>query len=307
MEILGTKKGSRQAGRLRAKPRFSVVIISRNEGQELESTVANVVETLPDEQRELIVVDDGSTDGSTGFLRRMPSVRVVRSEGIGVARSRNLGASHASGDIVVFADAHVRAPAGWAEPIADALRDPAVGAVAPGVYSLTEPRRRGFGLDLVGADLHARWKGKLAQQPYEVAVLPGCFLAMRRSTVRATGGLDPEMRQLGGNDGELTLRLWLLGYRQLVVPQVEVGHLFRTTIPYEATWTAVVHNRLRTALVHFGPERVQRVVQALRVYDRFPAGVAMMLDTNVFARRQAITAQRKFDDDWYFRKFQIEC
>ncbi len=41
---------------------ISVVIISRNEGDELERTVRNIVRTLPRARRELIVVDDGSTD-----------------------------------------------------------------------------------------------------------------------------------------------------------------------------------------------------------------------------------------------------
>src|ERR1051325_8302861 len=102
---------------LPSSPRISVVIISRNEGHELNATVTNIRETLPPERRELIVVDDGSTDGSTAFLKDMPEAIVVRSDGVGVARARNFGAAHSTGDIILFADAHVRAPHGWYEPI----------------------------------------------------------------------------------------------------------------------------------------------------------------------------------------------
>ena len=48
-------------------PMISLVIISRNEGSELEATVANLMQTVPATQREIIVVDDSSTDGSTEF------------------------------------------------------------------------------------------------------------------------------------------------------------------------------------------------------------------------------------------------
>jgi len=252
-------------------------------------------------------VDDGSTDGSADFLEGADDTLLLRSDGLGVAKARNFGASRSSGDIVLFADAHVRAPEGWYEPLADALRDPAVGAVAPGVFSLTEPKRRGFGLDLIGAELHARWRNRQGATPYPVPVLPGAFLAMRRETFAITGGYDPGLQDLGGNDNELSCRFWLLGYQLLVVPGVEVGHLFRSVPPYPTKWSAVVHNRLRMAFVHFGPSRVERILRALRIYESFPAGVAMMLDTDVLSRRAVMAGVRRFDDDWFFRKFQLEC
>ncbi|MDR3702038.1 MAG: glycosyltransferase [Candidatus Sulfopaludibacter sp.] len=287
--------------------KVSIVVISRNEGEELAATVNNLRETLPPSRRELIVVDDGSTDGSAGFLDGAVDVMLLRSEQLGVAKARNFGASRATGEIILFADAHIRAPQGWFDPLVEALREPSVGAVSPGVYSLTEPRRRGFGLDLIGAELHARWRNRQGSVPYPVPVLPGAFLAMRRTTFLATGGYDSGLHQLGGNDNELSCRFWLLGYRLLVVPQVEVGHLFRAAPPYPTNWSAVVHNRLRMAFIHFGAERVERVLRALRVYESFPAGAAMLLDTDVFSRRTQMAEIRQFDDDWFFQNFQLEC
>jgi glycosyltransferase involved in cell wall biosynthesis len=290
-----------------ATPRISVVVITRNEGSELEATVANLLRTVPPSQVELIVVDDGSTDHSTDFLDSLPGVTVLRSPGQGVARARNLGALHTSGDIILFADAHVRAPHGWHIPVAEALRDQRVGAVAPGIYSLTDPERRGFGMSLAGPDLRVPWLRKAGSAPYPVPVLPGGFLAMRRETYLRTGGYDPGMRQLGGNDAELSCRLWLSGYEQKVVPQLEVGHLFRAAAPYPAKWVALLHNRLRMALVHFHAERVERVVHALRAYEAFPAAVAMTLDTDVQERRALMARTRSFNDDWFFERFSLAC
>ena len=283
----------------------SVVVITRNEGAQLEATVANLLRTLPARGRELIVVDDGSTDDSTAFLRAHPKIRVLRSAGIGVANARNLGASHSTGDAVVFCDAHMRVPKGWHRALLEPLESPRVGAVAPGIYSLTEPRRRGFGLNLSGPDLRVRWTPKVGSSPSAVAILPGCFLAMRRDVFDATGGFDPGLRQLGGNDNELSIRLWLLGYELLIVPAIEAGHLFRTRIPFDATWAAVVHNRLRTAFVHFRQERIARVVDALRAYEAFPNGLAMTAADDMFARRTALHAQRQRNDDWFFEAFGL--
>ena len=286
---------------------LSVVVITKNEGAELRATLDDLRRTLPKTRREIIVVDDGSTDGSTACVASYPDVRLLHTDGVGVANARNFGASHAGGDAVLFCDAHMRVPARWHRAILEPLESPRVGAVAPGIYSLTEPERRGFGLFLSGPDLQAQWKQKNGRGPAPVPVLPGCFLAMRRDVFAATGGFDCGMRQLGGNDNELSLRLWLLGYELLIVPGVEVGHLFRTTIPFDATWAAVVHNRLRTAFVHFGRERIERVVHALRQYKSFPTGLAMTVEGDTFARRGHLMAERRRTDDWFFEFFGMTC
>lgn len=282
-----------------------MVIVSRNEGAELEATVRNVLDSLPAARRELIVVDDASTDGSTEFLNGLAEVVLVRSSGAGVARARNYGGARASGEVIVFCDAHMRAPRGWHEPFLDVLQRPEVGAVAPGVYSLEEPDRRGYGMELRGLDLHTTWRRKNGSEPRQAPVLPGCFLAMRRQTFQRTGGFDSGMCRLGGNDAEISCRLWLLGYEQWVVPEIEVGHLFRIATPYQADWSSVVHNRLRTAFVHFAPSRIESVVRELRRYEAFPAAIAMLADTDISARRQEMKASRRFDDDWFFGKFPV--
>ena len=67
--------------------RVSIVIITRNEGAELRTTVENAIQTVPASDREIIVVDDGSEDGSTGFLDGCSEVQLVRTNGLGVARA----------------------------------------------------------------------------------------------------------------------------------------------------------------------------------------------------------------------------
>jgi glycosyltransferase involved in cell wall biosynthesis len=84
--------------------RFSIVIPTLNEGGLLAMTTNSILSgtTYPD--YEIIVVDDGSTDDSTAFYERYPNplVKVVHTNGQGVARARNLGAAHACGEFLVF-------------------------------------------------------------------------------------------------------------------------------------------------------------------------------------------------------------
>jgi len=94
-------------------PSISVVVIALNEGSNLRRTVENLQSTL-NGNSEILVVDDGSDDKCADFLADGDSpVRLVRSDHLGVAAARNFGASQTSGDVILFADAHITVQPGW--------------------------------------------------------------------------------------------------------------------------------------------------------------------------------------------------
>ena len=77
------------------QPDISAIVVTLNEGQQLIRTVEHLEAALPG-RREIIVVDDGSTDGSLDFMRHgREGVIVLRTDQIGVARARNCGARSA--------------------------------------------------------------------------------------------------------------------------------------------------------------------------------------------------------------------
>src|SRR5262245_56826759 len=85
-----------------AHPSISVVIPARNESHYLRPTVEQFQDTLPPGS-EIIVVDNGSTDGSSEFLLGAGAgARLLRTQPLGVAGARNWGAWHSSGEIIVF-------------------------------------------------------------------------------------------------------------------------------------------------------------------------------------------------------------
>src|SRR4026207_444258 len=124
----------------RKQRRISVVVISRNEGASLQSTVENLEDTLPP-NGDVLVIDDGSTHGSAPLLarRRRRGVRRVRRRRSGVTKARTLGARSCRGDVIVFADAHITLAPFWWRPLLELLEDPRVGAAAPPLPPLAIP------------------------------------------------------------------------------------------------------------------------------------------------------------------------
>jgi glycosyltransferase involved in cell wall biosynthesis len=284
----------------------SVVIISLNEGESLRRTVDNMLATLPPAS-EVIVVDDGSSDGSADFLDSSYPVTLLRpSERLGVSGARNYGAGHARGRILVFSDAHVIAPDGWYETLAELLTRPEIGAVAPAVSMMQPGGSIGYGQKWRDAGLGVEWLGCRGVEPYAVPLLCGCFLALRREVFLSIGGFDPGMILWGAEDCELSIHLWSLGYECWVAPQVVIQHAFRAQFPYQVKWAPVLHNRLRLASVHFGARRLARVLDRLKPYNEFAEAAARLLVGDIGDRCSRIRAVRQRHDDSFFQRFALE-
>jgi glycosyltransferase involved in cell wall biosynthesis len=281
-------------------PTISVIVLALNEGERLRETVEALQITLP-AGAEIVVVDDGSSDGCADFLLGS-DVRLLHTHEFGTAKARNFGVRHAAGDILVFADAHIQLPEGWWRPMLELLRDPIIGAVASVVSDTTEPDCKGYGMRL-RRDITIEWLPRRQETPYPVALIPWCCTAMRRDTFEASGGFDEGMIRWGGVDMEFSVRLWLLGYELWLIPQVEIFHFFREDRPYHVEWSWVIHNRLRLALVHFNRTRISRAVEALRDHEAFASALSLTVDRDIFSRRAELAAARVRDDEWFFSRF----
>jgi len=286
----------------------SVVIPSHNEGQQLLDTVDCLLVGLPP-AGEIVVVDDGSTDGSGEQLARLghPGVRVLRpAERLGAARARNYGATCATGEVLVFSDAHVRLAPDWPARLLPVLVEPGVGAVAPAVSVMHASHGAvGYGFQWKDAALNVDWLGWQGEQPHAVPLLPGCFLCIRHDLFAQIGGFDNGLMVWGSEDGELSLRVWLLGYECWVVPTLEVVHLFRAAHPYTVEWELVLHNLLRVGVVHFGQARLARMIASFGANAAFANAFARLLEGDAWARRAWLRSRRLHDDDWFFRRFEM--
>jgi glycosyltransferase involved in cell wall biosynthesis len=291
----------------KARTAVSVVIPALNEGRNLVDTVQCVLENSDWPALEVIVVDDGSADGSpeaVAALVPQGRVQVVREQGLGVARARNRGAQAASGEVIVFLDGHCYVPPGWLAPLVEALSSEKAALAGPAFTNILDTRMQACGITWGDASLDNVW----LPCPAQVAPVPfhiGACQAVRANVFHAIGGYDCGMGRWGSEDIELCLRLWLLGYAVYAQPASLVYHLFRTSRPYDVEVSQVLHNKLRLILLHFEGDRLARVLAPLLTVTGIAQSLAQSFDSDLYRCRQTLFARRKYDMDWFCQRFEI--
>jgi cellulose synthase/poly-beta-1,6-N-acetylglucosamine synthase-like glycosyltransferase len=96
-------------GAVRAWPPISIIVAARNEAHRLPGRLANLQELTYPGRREIVVVSDGSTDGTLEALRTFaPHVKIIDLPAGGKPRALNAGVAASTGEILVFADARQR-------------------------------------------------------------------------------------------------------------------------------------------------------------------------------------------------------
>jgi polypeptide N-acetylgalactosaminyltransferase len=291
----------------RVPPVASVIIVSHNEGDRLRDTVRAIVETTP-ASVEIIVVDDDSTDGSTGFLlQERPARTLVRPpRRLGVASARNYGVRAARGAVLIFSDAHVEPLPGWFEPLYGTIVEAGAAAAAPAVRPMGSGGAPGYGFTWLHPSLTTAWLRQRPETTVPVPFLCGCFFAVSRLAFEQTGGFDDGLVKWGLEDAELSLRLWRQGHSCVVTPDAEIRHLFRPRFPYQVDWQTTLHNVIRVAIVHFGERALERVINEFAGNPALPSVLARIVDSDVWSRRAAVDALCSHDDAWFFARFGMD-
>jgi cellulose synthase/poly-beta-1,6-N-acetylglucosamine synthase-like glycosyltransferase len=167
---------------------------------------------------EVVVVDDGSTDG-TGDRAREAGARVLRTEGEGPARARNVGLAAATTPLIIFTDADCAPRPGFVAALLAPFADPAVGG-AKGAYE-TEQRR------LVARFVQQEYEERYARMARRERIdfVDTYAAAYRLDLLRSVGGFDERYRRPSTEDQELSFRVAATGARLVFVPAARVGHL----------------------------------------------------------------------------------
>ncbi len=299
----------------------SIILASRNEGVMLSRTVHSMLGASCEMPFDIIVVDDGSTDGSVSSEAFAPdaTVRMLRTPGLGIAPARNAGARLAPGEMLVFCDAHITVPDGWLDGLAYALEDQRCDAVTPGIGPLEPIEFIPLYKIALSAPINAVGCGRIFRSLVHNTWLPahsksmecpilsgGCF-AISRDAWAHIGGYEDAFRGYGYDEEEISLKLWLFGHRLMTVPDVVIRHRFRPAAPYHIANEDMMHNRMYAALCHFNNARTQRLMDFMRGYPVFETITKEVFTAdNMKTKREAYRAARMYDDDWYFRKFALD-
>lgn len=200
--------GNGEAGVNEPIDRLSVVVPTYNRRERLHRVLSALAAQHVDVPVEVVVVSDGSTDGTDEFLRGdLPlPIRPVFQDNQGPSVARNAGIDHATGDLIVFIDDDVVVEAGALEAHLDAHRRLGDRMVVIGPM-----------LDPVDIELlpWVRWEQRQLAKQYD-AMNAGRFEAtcrqfytgnasVRREHLVALGGFDPEFRR--AEDVELAFRM----------------------------------------------------------------------------------------------------
>jgi GT2 family glycosyltransferase len=214
------------------RPTLSVVIPVHNGGHDFGRCLRRLRDSDPTTAVELIVVDDGSTDGSAALAESFGATVVRNAAPLGPASARNAGARAAKGSIVFFLDADVAVhPDTLSRAVARFEADPGLAALF-GSYD-DEPTAPGLVSQFRNLLHHyVHQQGTFTDDARPARTFwTGCG-AIRRQVFLDLGGFDPDLyRRPAIEDIEFGYRVARAGFRTILARDVQATHMKRWTLP----------------------------------------------------------------------------
>ncbi|KAI6176609.1 Polypeptide N-acetylgalactosaminyltransferase [Aphelenchoides bicaudatus] len=238
-------------------PDTSVIICFHNEAWSvLLRTVHSVLERTPDRYlNEIILVDDFSDMEHTkkplqDYMAQFPKVKIIRLEKReGLIRARLRGAAVAKGGVLTYLDSHCECMEGWVEPLLDRIHKNQSTVVCPVIDVIDDDTfeyhySKAFFTNVGGFDwsLQFNWHPiperdrrdrKRAIDPVRSPTMAGGLFSIDRRYFEKLGTYDPGFDIWGGENLELSFKIWMCGGTLEIVPCSHVGHIFRKRSPYK--------------------------------------------------------------------------
>jgi len=232
-------------------PTVSVVVPFYNEHwTTLLRTFHSVINRSPEKLlKQVILVDDASTKTDLGqqlddYIKQFSIVSVVRiKERAGLITARLAGAKEATAEVILFLDSHTEANVNWLPPLLDPIASDYRTAVCPFIdvvdfnnfqYRAQDEGARGAfdwqlfykRLPLLPEDL------KHPTEPFKSPVMAGGLFAISSKFFWELGGYDPGLEIWGGEQYELSFKIWQCGGTMVDAPCSRVGHIYRKYSPF---------------------------------------------------------------------------
>ncbi|MCX4664159.1 glycosyltransferase [Streptomyces uncialis] len=187
----------------------SVLVPAYNEAKCIENTVRSLMDS--DHPIEIIVIDDGSSDGTARIVEdlRLPNVRVVRQLNAGKPAALNRGIANARYEIIVMMDGDTVFEPSTVRELVQPFGDPGIGAVAGNA-------KVGNRDSLIGAWQHIEYVMgfNLDRRMYDLLrcmpTIPGAVGAFRRSALERVGGMSDDTL---AEDTDITMAMHRDGWK----------------------------------------------------------------------------------------------
>ena len=250
-------------------PRITVVVCTYNGSRVIRDCLEGLA-LLDYPSFEVIVVDDGSTDG-TADIALQYDVRLIRTENRGLSSARNTGLEAATGEIVAYIDDDAYPDPQWLKYLAltfGATQHAGVGG--PNIAPADDGPIATCVANAPGGPVHVLLSDREAEH------IPGCNMAFRKTCLEAIGGFDPQFR-VAGDDVDICWQLmeggWSLGFQ----PAAMVWHHRRNSV--RAYWKQQRgYGKAEALLKNKWPEKYNdtgQLIWAGRIYSR---GLTRSLD-----------------------------
>ncbi len=249
----------------------------------------------------VIVVDDGSTDGSGDVAAAHGAEVVRRPRAGGPAIARNAGLELVRTPLVAFVDSDIRLEPGWHTRLLPHFNDPSVAMVAPRVVGdAAERADRLARYEVVRSPVDMGPQAGYVRSGNRASYLPAAMLLARTEAMEEMAGFDPEM--MVGEDVDLVWRLGDAGWRVRYEPGSTVFHdarptlfgLLRRRVDY-GTSAAALHRRHPGKVAPVGVSPWSAAVWAAALLGQFSLAGVLAGATSV---RLASSLKGRVRDRW---------
>jgi glycosyltransferase involved in cell wall biosynthesis len=206
---------------------LSIVVCTCNRIDKLKRCIDAILASRSDAERELIVVDNGSTDATSAYLHELSTKRTslpiisIREPRRGLARARNAGWRAANGEIVAFVDDDCYAAPDFADAVTAAFADPAIDFIGGRVLLYD---RSDLNITIQEREEEVKFPAHCFVPPGEIL---GGNMAFRRCVLEAIGGFDACMgpgAKFNCEDVDAVARACWAGFDGIYTPNVVVNH-----------------------------------------------------------------------------------
>lgn len=218
--------------------RATIIIVTWNGKHLLEECLPSVIEAAQP-KHEILVVDNGSTDGSVEFIREsFPQIRILPLDrNYGYSEGNNRGVAEAHTDIVVLLNNDMIVDRAFLKPLLDGFVDASVFAVTSQIFFADAQRRReetGKTRARFENGFFYLWHDDIRPDDEMRGTLPvfwagGGSCAIDRKKYLELGGFDALYQPFYVEDTDLSYQAWKRGWQSLLAPSSRVLHKHRSS------------------------------------------------------------------------------
>jgi len=216
----------------------SIVILTLNNLEYTKQCIESIRRYTP-EPYEIIVVDNGSKDGTIEYLESQPDIRLIKNPtNLGFALGNNIGMKEARGDYIVVLNNDTIVTQGWlTRLIACAESDPSNGIIGPRsnyVAGIQIVKDVSYGNDMNAMQEFARrWSLENSGKYEETIRVIGFCMLIKREVIEKIGGFDPLYESGNFEDDDFCIRAIRAGFKIKIAHDVFIHHYGSKTFASE--------------------------------------------------------------------------